>query len=260
MLSATILAVSLFLVAADVQPGDKVVTLTTAPVMSGSEKLAEAEPGVELTVAGVKLPWVGVTVTQDGKEVKGWVLDKNLLINPESAFAALLGHCGNTQSRPDFQNEFQKIDANGNGSIMTDEFSTATKLDSVADLNQQLQRRLTDLRKTITIPDPRLRSQGILFFLAGELSSLKGLKREISFNGWRRLPTHDEATRMAEDFLRSGDIRRSRLAQELLDREDPKVRARRAEVLFRWADSNGDGALSLEEFKQALPQAEQAAQ
>jgi Ca2+-binding EF-hand superfamily protein len=34
------------------------------------------------------------------------------------------------------------------------------------------------------------------------------------------------------------------------------MRARRSESLFRWADRDGDGNLSLDEFKQALPQAD----
>ena len=76
---ATTIALCLSLVTAEIKAGDKVVTLTTAPVMSGEEKVAEVGPGVELTVTDVKLPWYGVTVIQDGKEVTGWVVNSKLM-------------------------------------------------------------------------------------------------------------------------------------------------------------------------------------
>ncbi len=243
----TTIALCLSLGTADPEIGGKVVTLTTAPVMCGAEKLAEVEPGVELTVTDLKLPWIGVTVTQNGKDAKGWVLDRNVVMNPDSAFAALLGYYG--KSRPDLQSEFQRIDANANGSMTIDEFLDATTLDSLDDLNLQLQRRLNDFRRTFTAPDPRLRSQAILMALAGEVGRLKGLKKEISFNGWKRVPTNEEAKRMAEDFLRTGDVRRSKLAHQLV--ETPGERTRKSHAMFAWADRDADSGLSVEEFVQA---------
>jgi len=76
----------------------------------------------------------------------------------------------------------------------------------------------------------------------------------VTFKSWKRKPFRHEAEQIADDFLRTGDVRRSFIARRLVDREAPEVRARKARALFRWADKNGDGNLSFPEFKQALPE------
>ena len=76
------------------------------------------------------------------------------------------------------------------------------------------------------------------------------------FSAWKRQMGFEEFRQMADDFFRTRDIRRSRLAQQLVDREDLNSRAQRARALFKWADKNRDGKLTLEEFKHALPEPE----
>ena len=82
MLHEFILAICLTTVPAEIEAGDKVVTLTAAPVMIGSKEVAEVDRGAELTVTSVKTPWIGVTVTRNGEEIKGWVLDRNVVTSP----------------------------------------------------------------------------------------------------------------------------------------------------------------------------------
>ncbi len=58
---------------------------------------------------------------------------------------------------------------------------------------------------------------------------------------------------IADHFLRTGDVRRSRLAQKLMKQgEEPAQRRYRSEAMFAWADTNSDGKLGLDELRQAL--------
>jgi Ca2+-binding EF-hand superfamily protein len=230
----------LSLVSTEVKVGDRVVTLSAALVMNGSETVAEIEPGVELAVTGLRPPWVGVRLTRDGKEIVGWILDRSLVGEPWKAFAKLLSHDTSVVERS--EREFERMDANGDGMLTVNEWTVATKLETVGELNNRLMQVL----------GPGGLGSGI----AAGVKHMQIMAELAKFPGWKRPLDAEQFTAMADDFVRTRDIRRSRLAQQLLEPDDSKVRARRAEVLFRWADSDRDGHLSLDEFKQALPQAD----
>ncbi len=249
------IALCLSIVTADPEVGDKVVTLTTAPVMSGSEKLAEVEPGVELTVTSVKRPWVGVTVTQNGKEVKGWVLDKNLVLGPEIAFARLVvGHfhdVRNSRKKIEKANgRFKSMDTNGDSVLTLREFRDGAKVPPLDELNRRLQQTMVGFARGN--PDEQR-----IVRAAGGLDGQLGLAI-LDFRGWIRSPRYDENTQLARFFQKTRDIRKSPLAQQLLEREDVNERSRRANSLFAWVDKDRDSQLSIDEFRQPFENANAA--
>ena len=62
------------------KPGDEVVaTVAAAPLMRGYSTLATAAQGQTLRVLKVDGPWVGTTMTVNGKTIGGWVWSKQLL-------------------------------------------------------------------------------------------------------------------------------------------------------------------------------------
>ena len=229
--------VCLAVIVADVDVGDKAVTLTTAPVMRGSEKLAEVEPGVELTVNSVKSPWVGVTVWKSGKETQGWILDKHLIPEPTLAFTRLVTRVGEVSCARWPSAEFTRIDGNRDGLLISDEFVAGTRLGTSAELNERLSKVL----------GPGL-GQG----MAAANKHLRIMSELANFPGWKRKMYFEEFMAMATDFARTRDIRRSPTAQQFLDREAPLIRASRAQVLFAWADGDHDSRLSRQEFEQAV--------
>jgi hypothetical protein len=81
------------------------------------------------------------------------------------------------------------------------------------------------------------------------------VKNVVDFKGWK-WPAPPEFGQnvypLLNDFVKTRDLRRSRLAQEFVTREDPEDRAERARGLFQWADKDRSGNLSLEEFAGAI--------
>jgi len=75
-----------------------------------------------------------------------------------------------------------------------------------------------------------------------------------SFESWRNGVTLQHLNDITKDYHTAEDLRRSRLAQGLVDHEAMRRRAQSSLWCFAWADKNDDGKLSLEEFKQALPE------
>lgn len=56
-----------------VRAGDKVVTLHLTSVKLGGKVLATVDAGVELVVAEVRKPWIGVVVQKEGRQITGWI-------------------------------------------------------------------------------------------------------------------------------------------------------------------------------------------
>jgi Ca2+-binding EF-hand superfamily protein len=297
----------LAVIAADVEVGDKMVTLTTAPVMSSSQKLTEVAPGAELTVTGLKLPWVGITVAQDGKEVRGWVLDRHLMLARELSqlldlFRRRERLLAMDQSPSDerigvddlkrFTEEpglpqnaetaFKLIDRDGDGKVALSEFANqpyeavclrldglsfdrllaATQKPELSELNDRLRTQINSAEKK------RL-AEG--FFLkqklpAGEMIDLmlhmdfpRQLIQTVQFfEGWQqgKSATYDQSHQMMQEFMRTGDLRRSRLARELVGTETAEARRQMVRALFLWLDRNHDGSLAAAELRVALERQE----
>ncbi len=224
------------------EAGDKVVTLTATPVMSGSEKLAEVEPGGELTVTGVKLPWVGVTVKEDGREVKGWVLHRNLIVQPSIDFVKLF--VGYARKGISARDEFSVADRNSDGLLPQGEYRIAIRRPTLDDLNARLRQKITetearaknDLEKRLFVMTP-----GFLLELCGEV---------FRFQGWKAEPDLSKSLDAVGRFMKTRDIRRDSYLRRLVDTESRDKRALRAEALFRWIDKNSDNQLSSDEFSQ----------
>jgi hypothetical protein len=62
--------------AADIEPGSRVITTATAPVQQGRTVLARVPAKTELRVVQVREGWVGVELKRSGKRVVGWVQQK----------------------------------------------------------------------------------------------------------------------------------------------------------------------------------------
>lgn len=58
--------------------GDRVVTTGQTPVLAAEGTVATLEAGVELSVADIKQGWVGVTGSQNGEKIAGWVKPNSL--------------------------------------------------------------------------------------------------------------------------------------------------------------------------------------
>jgi hypothetical protein len=137
---------------------------------------------------------------------------------------------------------FLRLDADGSGDLSSEEFVAAARRPTLDDLNRQL-RAFASRDVLFGVPTP-----GTGVFLTAIIRD---------FEGWRRQPTFDQCLEITNDFVKGSDVRRSPLAWKFADHEAPQARAQRAQALFRWADKNRDGKLTLEEFKQALPQERQ---
>ena len=134
---------------------------------------------------------------------------------------------------------FLRIDADSDGSLSHHEFLVGASKPALDELNSKL-RKLTPSPDEARSVDGYLRNMDMMISIAG-------------FEGWKReLAGPHEVDQILKDFLRSRDLRRSRLAQELVDREEPTSRHHRAGVMFKWADKNHDGKLTLEEFKRGM--------
>lgn len=60
------------------KPGDQIVAASTAMLMRGNSVLATVNVGQELRALKVEGPWVGTTVTVNGKTIGGWIWSKQL--------------------------------------------------------------------------------------------------------------------------------------------------------------------------------------
>lgn len=227
------------LVAAEtpIKVGDTIVVLHDTHLQIGKEKLLPVKSGTELVAKQVQGHWVWVTIKHEGRNVSGWMSDHQLVVHPKQAFTELTYGCLVLVGQP--EREYRRIDKDGNGTISTDEFLAATKLQTLDDLNKKLARVLGSGLEMGTMD--------------GAITHLKLMTEIANFNAWKRqLHPKREVWPMADDFVRTRDIRRSRLAQQLVDREAPTVRAAKARALFAWADKNHDGKLSPEELRQGL--------
>ncbi|MFH1924551.1 MAG: HEAT repeat domain-containing protein [Planctomycetota bacterium] len=232
-----------------IKPGDKVVTLTTAPLMSGSEKLAEVQPGVELTVTSVKAPWLGVTVSREGKDVKGWIYEGNLVPKPRLAFVKLfVGYLYTAKARfvvERAQARFTSVDGTRDGVLTLGEYRSGTRKPTLDDLNHRLRQEMD--RQLSSTPENIRR---LLVMTPGFQIDLETYVAE--FQGWRAKPDPSASLKSVERFVTTKDIRRDAYLRGLLDAEDPGARARRAEALFDWADEDRDKRLSLEEYRRIV--------
>jgi hypothetical protein len=219
-----------------IRTGDKIVVLEDTHLQAEREKLAPVRAGTELTAGEVQEDWVAVSVVRDGKTITGWIFDRQLLVDPRQAFTKLV--CGRDVPAGRPAQELGRLDQDGDGLVTADEFAAKTGGQTLDDLNKRLARVLGSGLGT------------------GDEAAVKhsGLMAEIAdFKGWnRQFNSFEQASRLADDFVRTRDLRRSRLAQELVDRENLGAKVTRAQALFRWADKNHDGTLTLDEFKQAL--------
>ena len=59
--------------AAEIEVGDKVVTIAPAPLQSQGKVVTTIEPGTELSVLRISGEWVGVSVVREGKTISGWI-------------------------------------------------------------------------------------------------------------------------------------------------------------------------------------------
>lgn len=66
--------------AADMEPGDSVVTLRQTPIQAGKETLASVPPGTRLLIKSVRGDWGAVTVQRQGRDVSGWVHAKHVRV------------------------------------------------------------------------------------------------------------------------------------------------------------------------------------
>jgi HEAT repeat protein len=250
MTSSTILALCASVLSAQINVGDEVVTVCAAPVMSGPEKVSELQPGVQLSAKDVKGPWVLVRVSHVDREFQGWVLDSNLVSNPRTAFGKLaIGWRHQSifdKGVKSWDTKFKSIDVNHDDAVTLTEFLAGIGKPTLDDLNRRFQTESARSGR----PKPDTPEHAVMYLKLNTLF--------LDFGGWRA-DCVDEMEKcggspqdITEDFLRTGDIRRSPLARRLVDREDPDLRTRRGQALFTWADTDRDKKLTLDEFKQAL--------
>ena len=253
-----------------IKPGDRIFVLDDTYLQAAKEKLAPVEAGTELVAGQVRGVWVGVTVEHDGKKVSGWIPSSHLIGDPAIAFARLaVGYESEIQFA---EADFQKMDTNADGRLSFDEFLAGTRPEALDELNQRLRRMIDTNRKEHTwilreklfhevthchafgaIPKPpRDATMEERLHWYDEFWRKSQFEVRVIARTWKRQPTYEQGWQLVDEFLLSKDMRRSRLAQELVDREDPNTRAHRARALLKWADGNGDGTLSLDEFKHAL--------
>jgi len=248
----------------EIAPGNKIVVLHDTHVQVGTDKLEAVEAGVEITAEAVQDDWIAVTVERDSKSVSGWIHSGHAIPNPEIAFAALAVRVAWAVDWLTTE-DFERMDSDADGQVIISEFLRDTNKQTLDDLNEQLHRELAACDKAI---NENLRRQRARFgkvldadwrlrrhlWLTLQIVQRTGSPSDVNvtFKNWKRKPFRHEAEQIAEDFLKTRDIRRSRVAQQLIDREEPKARAQRAQALFKWADKNDDGKLSLDEFKLAL--------
>jgi Ca2+-binding EF-hand superfamily protein len=214
-----------------IKAGDKIVVLHDTHMQAGDEKLAPIQAGTVLVAGEVRGEWVAVSVVQNGKTITGWTSNRQLVTDPRQAFTKLA--CGRDVPAAPKAQEFARLDKDEDGLVTADEFAAKTKSQTLDDLNEQL--------------------NGLINRGRDHMFPVHFMEQLRTFSGWTAPLSADQFSQLQQDFFTTRDIRRSSLAQELVDREDSKGRAQRAQALFKWADKNHDGKLTLEEFKQALP-------
>ena len=217
-----------------IKPGGTIVVLNDTHVQAGEEKLASVDKGTELVATEVNGEWIAVTVERAGKTISGWIHTEELIANPKTAFMKLTVRFESKIAQA--EKDFKRIDKNADGTLILDEFVAGARKPTLDDLNRRL--------RSAASGGPTLR--GLTDFM----------EAIAAFEGWKGPVTQKQFLQLQDEFLQTRDIRRSRLARQLIDSEDPSVRAKRAEALSKWADKNRDEKLSLDEFKQALPEKE----
>ncbi len=204
MLSECILAIGLSTVSADVEVGDKLVTLTAATVMSGTEKLAEVQPGMELAATEVREPWVKANVTGDGKQVEGWIWERNLIVQPAIAFLKLTVRVQSEARSADHY--FNWLDGNGDDALSRSEFLSGTRNQTLSDFNTQLHDLERALKPNLEMVrrsgrDPNEHFQRWVWMVIHIPSIGENLKRrQMPFVSWKRPSKLPETTGQAETF------------------------------------------------------------
>ena len=140
------------------------------------------------------------------------------------------------------------VDKDGNRQLSLPEFRAAARKPTLDDLNNELRKAAASTRH-LGPGTPGFVNDAA--YWVGHIAYFEGWTENWRAQMVQLGSTLDD---LQMDFLRTNDIRRSRLAQQLIDREHPKARAQKAEALFKWADKNRDEKLSLDEFKGALPE------
>ena len=249
------------------RPARTVVALQDTAVQVGSDTLATVEAGTELAATQAQDDWVAITVKQGGKSISGWVPGDHLIRNPAGALAGLTTRVSGRVKWLTAQ-DFQRMDTQADGHLTIDELLADTKKQTLDDFNQQLrlesaayddviQERMRQAKAQGFKPGPSSTfdtPRGKLRWLTLQIVQPVGTTNQINitFKSWKRKPFQHEAQQMAKDFLQTGDVSKSTIARELLDPDAPELRVQKTRALFKWADHNGDKALTIEEFQSAL--------
>ncbi len=257
MSTSILLPLCLSVLAASVGVGDKVLTVTAAPVMSGPEKLAEVPQGVELTAIDVRDHYVRVTVTQGQDEISGWIYEEYLVREPTIAIGRLLLHYKHDYREIDrlkrADEKFGTADVDKDGLLTQAEFVNGTRKPTLDELNE-------DFRRVIAKKKPALFTKLDLCDLVLQFEGWKtDWIRELNNPNWKANPKPLDKfnqpgpmTEFVAELMRTGDLRRSARARQLLDGDNSESRARRATALYKWADADGNGKLTRQEYHQCL--------
>lgn len=233
-----------------IKAGDTIVVLHDTHLQVGSKKLAPVASGTELVAEQVRDHWVWTAVAFQDSKVAGWIPFKTLIQDPRRALVHLYaGPIYQKETHKDLlkraKAKFTSADNDGNGTLALAEFVEGAKRETLDELNERL-------RVAMNSPSGNqyrevLRGRGTV---SGELivEHLKWVEIVLTFGGWRRRVALDDAYQLVDSFAKIADLHRSRLAQSLVDDDDPRVRSHRASVLFKWADRNSDGELTHDEF------------
>lgn len=264
-----------------IHKGDTLVTTARAPVQVGSTIRAWVDAGTEFVATGTHGDWVGIVVQLRGESIKGWISSRYLTGNPTATLSEVVSSLtsslrfrrldGDASGLMDLreiraakfepnlsrnadaifklldqgrdgsvcEREFHaspteclllQMDCDGDGALDRDEFLAGTRMPTLDDLNRQL-------------PTP-----------AAIDRTLDGISTAFvamdSFESWKPNITLDDIGRLGREYKSMGDIRRSSLAQRLVDNKAINRRSKLAAWTFKWADKNGDGRLELREFKE----------
>jgi HEAT repeat protein len=191
-------------------------------------------------------------MTQDGKEIRGWVHDDNLVRKPKSAFTQLTVPGPRKAER--IREEFGAMDTNGDERLSLQEFVAGTRKPTLDQLNRSL-REFVEANPKIKadLEHFRRRRQIRGDSMANDLKLAGHIWRS---GAWKEEPTFEQVHVIAMDFRVTDDVRKSPLhspatAVKLFGGETLAARATKSRSLFHWADLDDDGVLSRDEFEQA---------
>jgi hypothetical protein len=214
--------------------GQQVYTIAPAPLQLGKQQVMTVAGGTSLVAKAVRGTWVWVVVENEGHMSKGWLPVRYLTARPKETFCALVLTGGFPMHAPQ---RWEQMDLDHDNVLRMEEFVAGTRSDTLDDLNRQL-RTLRDET------GPEVFRTALQLHLLGVMGDY--------FKGWTRRPTSEEVRQMEADYLRSDDIRRSATARQLIDPESREARAAKARAMFKWADIDADGRLTLAEFERAI--------